>query len=265
MLRLHVLSSRWGLLWQFTQRDVVGRYRGSLLGLGWTLLSPLLMLGAFTLVFYGFFNLRWPVSATGTGQMDFALQVFVGLLAFNWFAEVSNRAPGLIASQPNLVTRVVFPLPLLPVSVVLSGSFQALVSLVLLMLLTLYLVGPALAWLALPLVLVPFALLLVGIALWLSALGVYLRDMTPLMGLLTSILMFLSPVFYPMETVPEKWHGLYMLNPLALLITQLRGLLYLNQWPEPGSVLGTSVAAVLLIISGLWVFNRLRGGFADVL
>ncbi|MCP1314105.1 MULTISPECIES: ABC transporter permease [unclassified Halomonas] len=264
MASLHV-HRHLHLLWQFTCRDITGRYRGSLLGLGWTLLSPLLMLGAFTLVFYGFFDLKWPVEATGTPQMDFALQVFVGLLSFNWFAEVVNRGPVLVTGQPNLVTKVVFPLPLLAFSSVLAASFQALISLLLLMLITAVLVGVKVTWLGLPLVILPFAGVLVGIALWLSALGVYLRDIGPLMALCTSVLMFLSPVFYPLSNVPEQWQGVYLLNPLALLITQLRDVIFMGAWPSPKVVSGLVIVAAVLLASGTWAFNKLRGGFADVL
>lgn len=253
------------LLWQFTRREVVSRYRGSLLGMGWTILSPLALLGAFTLVFYGFFQLKWPVEATGSAQMDFSLQVFVGLLAFNWFAEVITRAPTLVTSQPNLVTKVVFPLPLLPWACVLAASFQAAVSLALLLALTTLLAGASLMWLALPLVALPYIVLLVGLALWLSALGVYLRDLAPLTGLLTSVMMFLSPVFYPLSTVPERWQGLYLCNPLALLVTQLREVVFMHQWPSAFAMAALYAAALAVAASGYWLFNRLRGGFADVL
>lgn len=253
------------LLWQFTRRDVVGRYRGSMLGLGWTLLSPLLMLAAFTLVFYGFFELKWPVEATGSAQMDFSLQVFAGLLAFNWFAEVVTRSPTLITSQPNLVTKVVFPLPLLPLVSVLAASFQAMISLALLLGVTALLAGVSITWLALPLLILPFAALLVGIALWFAALGVYLRDIGPMMALVTSVLMFLSPIFYPVSTVPEQWQSVYLLNPLALFITQLRDTIFMHQWPNVLPLVSLGLAALLLIASGYWLFNKLRGGFADVL
>lgn len=253
------------LLWQFTRRDVVSRYRGSLLGLGWTIISPLFMLAAFTLVFYGFFELKWPVEATGSAKMDFSLQVFVGLLAFNWFAEVITRAPDLVTSQPNLVTKVVFPLPLLPWASVLSASFQAAISLFLLLGLTTFLAGASLTWLALPILLLPYMLLLAGASLWLSALGVYLRDLTPLTGLATSILMFLSPVFYPLATVPERWQPVYLLNPLARLVTQLRDVVFMHHWPSITALAGLYLAAALLLASGYWLFQTLRGGFADVL
>lgn len=253
------------LLWQFTRRDIVGRYRGSLLGLSWTIVSPLIMLAAFTLVFYGFFDLKWPVKATGSAKLDFSLQVFIGLLAFNWFAEVITRAPALIVNHPNLVTKVVFPLPILPWACVFAASFQALISLALLLILTTFLAGASVTWLALPLLVAPYLLLMAGLALWLAALGVYLRDLAPLTGLLTSIMMFLSPVFYPLSTVPEKWQAAYLCNPLALLVTQLRNLVFMHQWPEPVSLAWLYLAATMVLASGYWLFNRLRGGFADVL
>ena len=253
------------LVWQFTKRDIQARYRGSLLGLSWMLISPLLLLGAFTLVFYGFFQLKWPVSATGADKMDFALQVYAGLLMFNWFAEAANRGPQLIVGQPNLVTKVLFPLPLLALTSSLASGFQALVSLALLLIISGVLVGPSSAWLALPLLLLPFWLLMIGLGLWFSALGVYLRDLAPLMALVTSLVMFLSPIFYPLSSVPERWHEIYLLNPLALVITQLRGVLYLGAWPDWGAVAALTALSAGLSASGLWIFNRLRGGFADVL
>lgn len=253
------------LVWQFTKRDIQARYRGSTLGLAWTLISPLLLLGAFTLVFYGFFDLKWPVSATGSGQMDFALQVFAGLVMFNWFSEAANRGPGLIVNQPNLVTKVIFPLPLLALTSSLASGFQAIVSLLLLLMLSIGLVGPSSTWITLPALLLPFWLLMVGVGLWLSALGVYLRDLTPLIAVMTSLLMFLSPIFYPLATVPERWQALYLLNPLAFVIHELRGVLYLGAWPDWIALGGLTLFAAAVAVSGLWLFNRLREGFADVL
>lgn len=253
------------LLWQFTKRDVTARYRGSLLGLSWTLLSPLLMLGALTMVFYGFFDLKWPVETTGAGHMDFALQVYVGLILFNWFGEVANRGPALVTQQPNLVTKVVFPLPVLSWACMLAGGFQALVSLALLLFVSAILVGPSLAWMTVPFLVIPFGIVLAGIALWLAALGVYLRDLAPFMALLTSLLMFLSPVFYPAETVPEEWRHIYLMNPLAATITELRQVLYLGEWPSLTIIMGLFVLGGGLCVSGAWLFKRLQGGFADVL
>jgi lipopolysaccharide transport system permease protein len=253
------------LLWQFTKRDIQTRYRGSVLGIGWALLGPLLMLGVFTLVFHGLFQMRWPVSAAGVAQVDFALQVFTGLLLFGFFAEVANRSPHLVTSQSNLVTKVVFPLHVLSVSAVLSAGFQTAVGATLLMLFTAVLVGPSLTWLALPLAVLPLALCLLALSWFLAALGVYLRDVAQMMAMLTTLMMFLSPVFYPLATVPERWQPLYLLNPLTRALVDVRGILFAGQWPawEPLAVF-TALAAAACVAAWGW-FAWLRRGFADVL
>jgi lipopolysaccharide transport system permease protein len=253
------------LLWQFIKRDIQTRYRGSVLGIGWALLGPLLMLGVFTLVFHGLFEMRWPVAASGVAQVDFALQVFVGLLLFSFLAEVCNRSPQLVVSQPNLVTKVVFPLPVLGVAAVASAGFQMLVGAILLMAFSLVLVGLQPSWLALPLVLLPLALTLLAASWFLSALGVYLRDVGQMMAMFTTLMMFVSAVFYPLSTVPERWQGLYLLNPLARTITDTRRLLFEGAWPAWGE-LGIYLLLSLLACVGAWAwFAWLRRGFADVL
>lgn len=253
------------LLWQFIKRDIATRYRGSLLGIGWALLSPLLMLGVFTLVFHGMFELRWPVSAAGVAQVDFALQVFVGLLLFSFFAEVASRSPLLIVGQPNLVTKVVFPLPVLCVAAVASAGFQMLVGALLLMLFSAVLVGPQASWLALPFILLPFCLFLLAFSWFLAALGVYLRDVSQMMAMFTTLMMFMSPVFYPLSNVPERWHSLYLLNPLARALTDTRAALFEGVWPAWGGwLLSVFVALACCGIAYVW-FARLRKGFADVL
>ncbi|MBK5937910.1 ABC transporter permease [Halochromatium roseum] len=253
------------LLWQLTKRDIQTRYRGSLLGLGWSLLGPLLMLGVFTLVFHGLFQLRWPVAAAGDAQVDFALQVFVGLLLFSFFAEVASRAPQLIVGQPNLVTRVVFPLPLLGLSAVAAAGFQLLVGGLLLLVFASVLVGPQLSWLALPLVLLPFTLFLVALAWVLSSLSVYVRDVGQMMAMLTTLMMFLSGVFYPLETLPERWQWLFLLNPLARVIQDVRQLLFEGAWPDWHRLALFTLSGLLACLLAAAWFQRLRKGFADVL
>lgn len=253
------------LLWQFIKRDIDNRYRGSMLGIGWALLSPLLMLGVFTLVFHGMFELRWPVSASGVAQVDFALQVFVGLLLFSFFAEVSSRSPLLVVSQPNLVTKVVFPLPVLSVAAVCSAGFQMLVGAFLLMLFSAVLVSPQASWMALPAILLPLSLFLLAFSWFLAALGVYIRDVSQMMAMFTTLMMFMSPVFYPLSNVPERWQSLYLLNPLTRALTDTRAALFEGQWPAWDIwVLSMLAALVCCALAWAW-FARLRKGFADVL
>lgn len=253
------------LFWQFSQREIQARYRGSVLGIGWALLGPLLMLGVFTLVFHGLFQLRWPVAAAGVAQVDFALQVFVGLLLFSFFAEVANRSPVLVVSQPNLVTRVLFPLPLLSLSAVAAAGFQLLVGALLLVMFSAVLVGAQPSWLALPLVWLPFGLYMLALSWFLSALGVYLRDVGQLMTLISTLMMFLSGVFYPIETVPARWQGLFLLNPLARVIVDSRRVLFEGAWPDWGALALSGLVSLLACALAWRWFQRLRGGFADVL
>ena len=139
------------LIWQFARREVLGRYRGSVLGVGWSVLTPMAMLAVYTLVFRHIFKAKWP--GVEDGNMSFALNLFAGLLVFNWAAEFFSRAPRLMTDQPNLVTKVVFPLQVLPWSALLSSFFHALVSCaVWLAGCLLFGQGLHMSWLALPLV-----------------------------------------------------------------------------------------------------------------
>ena len=253
------------LLWQFARRDVLGRYRGSLLGLAWSFLTPLLMLGVYSFVFVGVFRQTWPGGANG-GGLEFSLQVFAGLLVFNLFAEVAGKAPNLIVDQPNLVKKVIFPVELLAWVTVLSGIFHLLISAgTLLLVLLVARGGLPLSALALPLVLLTFIPFLLGLAWFLSAIGVFVRDVGNVMAMVVSLIMFMSPVFYSVKSLNpdlQFWMGL---NPLTLIIEQVRAVLLLGHWPDWGALgLYTLLAGVFAVAAGTF-FQLTRKGFADVL
>ena len=253
------------LVWQFARREVLLRYRGSWLGAGWTVLTPLAMLLIYTLVFKHVFKTRWPGEA-GEGHLDFALQLYAGLIVFNWTAELIARAPRLILEQPNLVTKVVFPLPVLAWSALVASAFQTAISTAI-WLLACVLGGhpPSLSWLAVPLVLALWAPWLLGLSWLLGSLGVYLRDLSQLVGLVLSGLMFISPVFYPSTALPAWLQPLAQLNPLTLPIEALRAAT-LGAQAVPWSALAVHLAAgLLLCVLGLALMRRLQTGFADVL
>ncbi len=253
------------LLWQFARRDVLGRYRGSLLGLAWSFLTPLLMLGVYTFVFVGVFRQSWPGAAQG-GGLEFSLQVFAGLLVFNLFAEVAGTAPSLIVDQPNLVKKVIFPVELLAWVTVLSGIFQMLISVfTLLLVLGVARGGLPVTALALPLVLLPFIPLLLGMAWALSAVGVFVRDVGNLMAMIVSLSMFMSPVFYSVKSLSPDLQFWMNLNPLTLIIEQVRAVLLQGQWPDWRALgLYMLLASLFAVIAGTW-FQLTRKGFADVL
>jgi lipopolysaccharide transport system permease protein len=253
------------LLWQFARRDVLGRYRGSLLGLAWTFLTPLLMLAVYSFVFVGVFRASWPGTPKGSG-IEFALQVFAGLLVFNLFSEVANRAPNLVVEQPNLVKKVIFPIELLAWVTVLSGLFHLLISAgTLLVVLALARGTLPITALALPLVLLPFLPVLLGLGWFLSAVGVFVRDISALMGMLVSLIMFLSPVFYSVSSLDPEIRFWMQLNPLSLIIEQVRAVLLMGQWPDWSALGLYGLLASAFAAAGATFFQLTRRGFSDVL
>lgn len=253
-----------GLLGQMTRREIQQKFKGSWLGLGWLLVTPLAMLAVYTFVFQSVFKARWP--GAEADSMTFALNLFAGLIVFNWFGDVFTRAPQLILEQTNLVKRVIFPLPILAWMVVLSSLFQALLSMAVLV--TGQLIFdqqlPSELW-ALPLVLLMFMPWLLGLSWLLSAIGVYLQDTRHLVAMILPPILFLSPIFYPVSALPAMAQGLIIFNPLTVMIESLRAALLNGPWPTPEALLIYTASGLLVALIGAGVFARLRGGFADVL
>lgn len=247
-----------------TRREILGRYRGSILGLMWSFFNPLLMLTVYTFVFSEVFKARW--MAGSESKTEFALVLFAGLIVFNFFAECINRAPDLILANPNYVKKVVFPLEILPVVTLLSAAYHALISVgIWLIAYSIFYGVPHLTALLLPLVLLPFALFILGISWALASLGVFLRDVSQVIGVATSILMFLSPIFYPATALPEHYRFIFYLNPLTPVIEQTRDVLIWGKVPDIWIwwiTMGISFAIAWL---GLAWFQMTRKGFADVI
>lgn len=253
-----------GLVGTLVKREIIGQYRGSILGLFWSFLNPVFMLAVYTFVFRDIFETRW--NSGGDSESEFALVLFSGLMVFNLFAECVHRAPGLILANPNYVKKVVFPLEILPSVAMGAALFHALASLVVWMIFHLVLYGlPHLTALLFPVVLLPLLFLIMGILWFLASLGVYLRDIGQLIGVITTAMLFLSPIFYPISELPEKYQALLLANPLALVIEQARGVLIWGRQPDwtlYGIYFGAS--ALLAWLGFVW-FQTTRKGFADVL
>ena len=252
-----------GLIAQLARREVHARYRQSALGLAWVALTPLLMLGVYTLVFRHIMRVRWP-GAVDESNLDFALRLYAGLAVFAFFAECVNRAPGLILEQPNLVKKVVFPIELLPwVSAASAGVGLGVSGLLLLGLNGWVHGGLPLSALALPLAWLPLLPLVLGLSWLLAGVGTYVRDVGQVLGMAMSALMFLSPIFSPVEALPEAVRAWMGLNPLAGVITDTRAVLA-GAWPDWGRWALALAAHSLLALAGAWFFRRVRVGFADV-
>lgn len=252
------------LIWQMTRREVVGRYRGSVLGLFWSFFNPVLMLTIYTFVFSVVFKARW--GEGGESKFEFALILFAGLIVYNLFAECVNRAPTLILNNVNYVKKVIFPLEILPLVTLGVALFHGAVSLGVLLIFYL-LVASSLHWTVIfvPVVLFPLLLITLGISWVLASLGVFLRDVAQTVGLLTMVLMFLSPIFYPVAALPESYRVFLYMNPLTFIIEQMRDVVVWGRTPSwPGLAVLTAVSALVAILGAVW-FQKTRKGFADVL
>ena len=252
------------LLKQLVKKDIQQRYKGSVLGMLWSFIVPVLMLVIYTFVFSEVFQARWDIDTSDKYQ--FALVLFCGLSAFNMLGEVMNRSTVLIASNTNYVKKVIFPLEILPVVITLSALFNCAICYVILIAAklilyknvspTLYMIFPAL---------VPLVVMAVGLGLFLSALSVFLKDVGNVISVLVTVLMYMSPVFFPLSSVPQDFRGICEANPMTYIIENLRNVVLYGagmDWKFYGV---SCLAAVLVFLLGKTVFMRAKEGFADVL
>jgi len=239
-----------------------------LMGLLWSFLNPLLMLAVYTFFFAVVFKSRWGVIPGGGEESKtlFAVILFVGMIVHGLFAEVLNRAPTLILSNANYVKKVVFPLEILPVISMVSALFHSAVSLSVLLIVFVIFNG-FLHWtiIFIPISILPFVIFTLGVAWMLASLGVYARDVGQTIGLAMTVMMFLSPVFYPITSLPVEFRPWILANPLTFIIEQARAVLIWGQLPNWLGLLKYTVAASLVSWGGFVWFQKTRKGFADVL
>jgi lipopolysaccharide transport system permease protein len=245
-------------------REVVGRYRGSVLGILWSFFNPVFMLAIYTFIFSVVFKSRW--SGGGDSKIEFALVLFCGLMVFSLFSECFNRSATLILSNVNYVKKVVFPLEMLPWVALGSSLFHTLVSL------GVWLIGymiffgmPHITVLLFPIVIIPLLLFIMGLSWALASLGVYLRDVSQFTAIATTVLMFISPIFFPSSALPEKYRTFLLLNPLAAPIEEARDILFWGKVPNISVWLIYLIGAFLIAWLGFAWFQKTRKGFSDVL
>ena len=261
---MRTLIANRDLMSSMIRREIAGRYRGSVMGLAWSFFNPVLMLSVYTFVFSVVFKARW--QGGSDSKTEFALIVFVGLIFFNLFAESINRAPSLIVFNVNYVKKVIFPLELLSVISFCSAAFHFLISLLVWIIFFCVFFGmPPLTIVYLPLIIIPLVLYTLGLSWLLASLGVYVRDVAQFISVLMTVLMFLSPVFYPIASLPEQYHLVMNINPLTFVVEQARDVMIF------GRQLNWALWLIQLLLSSLiaWLgfawFQKTRMGFADVL
>jgi len=255
------------LLWQFTLRNVEMRHKGSHLGLLWSILGPLLMLALYVLVFGFIFSGRFKAATDAESRIEYALVVFLGLAIFHFVAEVITLSPTLITTNPNFVKKVVFPLGILPVAGVGTALIHFFITLGLVFIGALIAQAPiayaTLVWL--PVILLPLILFAIGLALGLSALGVFWRDVVQVTQFVSLALLFASAVFYPVAQIPTAAWTILKFNPLIHFINEARSAVF---WAHPVNWLHLVylyTVSLLCLAGGDWLFRRLRSGVPDVL
>lgn len=253
-----------GLILQLTQREVISRYRGSVMGLAWSFFNPLLMLAVYTFVFSQVFQVRW--GGPEGSKTEFAIFLFVGILMHGLLAECMNKAPSLILSNVGYVKKVVFPLEVLPWVALGSALFHMAISTIVLLLVKMAL-DQHVPWTVvyLPVIVLPLAMMSIGVAWLLAAVGVYIRDIGQVTTILTTVLLFMAPVFYPVSAMPEQYRAWLYANPLTFIIEQARAAVITGAPIDFAGLAAYAGCALVFVFAAYWVFQRLRNGFADVL
>jgi lipopolysaccharide transport system permease protein len=252
------------LLNQLVGRNVEIRYKGTMMGFIWMLVTPLVMLAVYTFVFGVIFKARWV--GFGDSKAAFSLILFCGMTVFNVFSESVNGSVGIVTGNPNYVKKVVFPLELLPVSAVFSACFFGLIwTGILLAGIVLFLHKFCLAAVCLPLIVIPLILLSCGIAWFVASLGVFFRDLALVVGIILQIWYFMTPIFYSEEMIPETIRPILNFNPLSPIVHSVRQALMYNQWPDWHTLGVVTFLSVIVFQLGYFWFMKTKRGFADVL
>jgi lipopolysaccharide transport system permease protein len=253
------------LIFQMTKREVIARYKGSSIGLAWAFLNPVLMLTVYTVVFSVIFNARWGMGDESS-KVHFAVVLFTGLICLNFFNEILNKSSTLIVSNVNYVKKVIFPLEVLPIIVMLVSLFHTFISLIILFcFLFIFDIHFYLTLIFIPIIFFPLIMMAVGTSYFIASMGVYIRDISQIIGIVTLLLMFLSPIFYPISAVPDAIQKFIMINPLTFIIEELRKVIFLGITPD---VLGFFIyffISLVILFFGYIFFQKTKKGFADVL
>lgn len=243
------------------------RFRGSLLGLFWAIVLPLVMLGVFSLVFGSIFETRWsrPGGHAGMGEYSYPMILFSGLIIFGMMSEPISRAPSLVLENVSYVKKVVFPIEILPLVALINAAITAAISFAVFLAVLVFNYGPPpITILALPIVLLPLALMTLGITYFFASLGVFLRDLVQVTGPLMSAMMFLSPLLYPLEKLPEQFRPWLYLNPLTIGLNQAREVIFWGHLPSLSEWIAYFLASLFVVtVGGSW-FTRTKKAFADV-
>jgi len=250
------------LLWVFVLHDLKSRFSGSVMGIYWSVVNPLLMILIYTIVFSEILKIEFH---RGGGNVNFALYMVCGLLPWLALQESLQRGTLSIVGNANLIKRPHFPASLLPIHIVISSLITEAIGLLLLLVLIVamgYDLG--LKCLALPVIVLPQLLFTLGLAWALGGLQVLFKDVSPLINSFLLLWMFMTPIFYPSTAFPDSLHFLLVVNPMVHIVDTYRLLIMMNEWPLPGSLLIAYVSAVVTFLAGYAIHTWLQPRFADL-
>ena len=265
---INIIKHLWAykeLIVKLSRKAVLTRYRGSLLGLVWAFIQPLMMLAVYTFVFSVIFEAKWG-QGLDQDRLSFALALFVGILTFNIIGDTVTAAPGLILSHPAFVKKVVFPLEILPVVKLIESVVFSLFGLLVLVAAKL-ISAHSLSWtlLLLPVVWLPVLLFSLGWSYFLASLGVFIRDIGSVISVVVTMVFFLSPIFYPLSAVPESLRFYIQLNPIAVFVQDARKVILWGQTPDWFLLMVYFLISLLIFVLGFFWFMRSKKAFADVI
>lgn len=255
------------LLKSLVQRDLEGRYKGSVLGNLWPVISQLSQLLVYTYVFAIILKVKLNLQGLPENNFTFGMWLFAGLLPWMTFSGGFQQATNSVVCQPNLVKKVVFPLPLLPLVPILSAFIESTFGLMALILLVGVMAQTvhATLWL-LPLVWLPQLLFTAGLAYFGAALTVFLRDIPQTVSIILNFWLYLTPICYPAAVIPQPWQSwVFWLNPMAAIVEVYRDLVLVGEVKHLGEWMSATVVSLIVFYGGLWLYRKLRPAFADVL
>ena len=246
------------------KREISARYKESYIGLAWSAAHPLLMMLVYTFVFTVVFKARWGDNVELNQEVS--VIIFTGLIVFNFFSDVIVNSPSIITNNVNYVKKISFPLPSLSWIYLFTSLFQLSVSLLVLIAFRLFFYQSfSLTTLLFPLFLIPFVFLCIGFSWTLSAFGVYFRDLSQIILVLSQVLFFATPIIYPLEMIPETYRPFLYLNPMTSFVEMSREMLIYNSLPNLLAYASLSLIGLIVFLTGYSIFRKLNRGFADVI
>ena len=250
-----------GLFIELTRREFSSRYQASFGGIFWSFAQPLFLLTIYTVAFGVILKARWGFAG---GTLDYAFMLFAGLIVFNAFSEVLNKSSTLILSNSNFVKKLIFPIELLPAVTTAVALIHAVIGVAIWVVCYAIFIGtPKLALMMIPSIFICMVPLLLGFSWLIASIGVFIRDSSHIVGMLTHALLFLTPIFYSIDAAPSALHKILLLNPLTFLIEQVRLVLYFGQMPALKGLATYFILASVFSFLCCCVFKRLRPSFAD--